>query len=922
MKCSRLLSVALVGAILALSGCSPADPNTLIASAKTYLAKGDANAATIQLKTLLQKNPNHAKARFLLGKSLLQVGEARAASAELQRALDLKYPSEEIAPLRARAMGAEGQFKKMVDQYASVQLPDKQAAADLKTSLAFAYLKLGNRAQTDASLKSALDAVPTFAQALLLQAHLHALSGNPDAGLELIERVLQANPKSVEAMQLKGDLMLMYKGEPAAAIESYRNALSIRKDLLHAHTSIISILFAKKDLQGARAQIDELRKVYPDHPQTKYLDALDALRRHDLVKAKTLAQQLLRSAPDYPRALHLAGTVEFELGSFGQAEKYLRQALQRMPDHRMARRLLVQTYLRSGQPAKALSALAPVIDGAKPDAISLSLAGEASLQSGDLASAANYFTRATKVDPKDARSATALALTQISGDSADAALAHLEDIAAADTGTVADLALISARFHRRELDGALKAVDALERKQPDKPLAAHLRGRIELERKDLEAARKSFERALAIDPAYFPATESLAAIDLASGKPKDARARYEKLLALESSNHKALLAIASLAAGMGESKEQVAELISRAVKLNPIEVAPRLALMELQLKHLDLKAALAAGQDAVAALPDSTQLLEALGRVQFLAGDHNQAISTFTKLATLMPQSPNPHLLLAEVYAARKNNDLAVQSLKRALVITPDSLQAQRTLVALELSAGRSQEALALAQSLQKQRTDDGIGHLFEGDIEASLKNFDGAANAYRVGLRKHKSPELAVKLHSVLLSAGRKTEAQKFAAGWLKDSPKDIAFIFHLGDVALAQGDYPLAESLYMNVLQLKPDDAPALNNIAWLAFKQKKKNALMYAEKANALRPGQPVIMDTLAIALAEENQFDRAVTLQKKAIELQPQDPSLRLTLAKIYVKAGDKARAKDELLRLSKTGAAFPGQAEVTEMLKTL
>src|SRR5206468_7950126 len=110
---------------------------------------------------------------------------------------------------------------------------------------------------------------------------------------------------------------------------------------------------------------------------------------------------------------------------------------------------------------------------------------------------------------------------------------------------------------------------------------------------------------------------------------------------------------------------------------------------------------------------------------------------------------PRPFLLLADIYMARKNSEMAIQSLRRALAIAPDSLQVQRNLVALELAGGRSQEALALAQSVQKQRSDEGIGYLFEGDIEAALKNFDSAANAYRNGLKKRKSTDLAVKLHS-----------------------------------------------------------------------------------------------------------------------------------------------------------------------------
>ena len=918
----HLLILSLLAASLVVSGCGAQNPESLVASAKDYLAKNDKNAAIIQLKTALQKNPNQAEARFLLGKALLAAGDASGASAELRRALDLNHPTATVLPVLARALVAEGQVKKLLDQYASVDLPEPASAADLKTSIAVAYARLGNKQQANDALTAALKAVPDFAPALLVQTQMLARNGDPDGALQLIDKVLQKSPDEANAWQLKGDLLYLGKGDAAAALEAYRKALGAKKDLLAAHTAIISVLFGKNDIAAGQTQLDEMRKIFPNHPQTKYFDALLALRRHDLGKARQLAQELLRSAPDYSRALHLAGSVEYELGSFGQAEKYLSQTLQRAPNDRTARRLLAHTYLRSGQPGKALTTLLPVVETGAPDAEAFSLVAEAYLQNGDMGKAADYYSRAAKLNPKDVRSRTALALTHLSSGNSDMAFSELQGIAAADSGATADLALIAARFQRNELNGALKAVDDLERKQPDKPLAPSLRGKIQMSRQDVAGARKSFERAVAIDPVYFPAVDSLAALDLAEGKIQDAKSRFDKLLVAEPSNHKALLAIAGLRAAAGGSKEEVAEIITTAIKLNPTEIAPRLVLIDHYIKRKDLKQASTAAQDAVAAVPDSPQLLEAQGRVQVLSEDFNQAISSFTKLASLLPQSPYPHLLMADVHVARKNNDMAVQSLKRALTIAPDSLQAQSNLVALELAAGRSQEALALAQAVQKQRANEGIGYLFEGDIEASLKNLDGAANAYRAGLKKRKSTDLAVKLHSVLLTAGRQVEADKFAAGWLKDYPKDAAFLFHLGDVALARGAFAQAESNYLAVVQIMPDDASALNNVAWLALKLKKRNAISYAEKANALQPGQPVFMDTLAMVLAEENQIDRAVTVQKKALEIQPQNPSLRLTLAKIYVMAGDKTRAKDELETLSKIGPKFSGYEEVNQLLKAL
>ena len=61
-----LLKIMVAAALLggSVAGCGKTeDPQTLIADAKRYEEKGDHNAAIIQLKNALQKNPEPPKAR-------------------------------------------------------------------------------------------------------------------------------------------------------------------------------------------------------------------------------------------------------------------------------------------------------------------------------------------------------------------------------------------------------------------------------------------------------------------------------------------------------------------------------------------------------------------------------------------------------------------------------------------------------------------------------------------------------------------------------------------------------------------------------------------------------------------------------------------------------------------------------------------
>lgn len=914
-------AISLLLVALLLTACGGDNPDTLLASAKEYMAKNDNKAAIIQIKNALQSDPSQPEARFLLGKALLDSGDAAAAELELKKALDLKQAPDQVVPLLARALLQTQRFKEVTEQFANTELTTPESQADLLTSLTIAYAAQNNEAAAKAALAKALAAKPDFEPALLVQARMQAAQRDLPGALAAVDAMVAKNPANHEAWKFKGDLMTGQR-DADGALAAYRKATEIRPEFFAAHAAIVSLLLQQGKTDEAAQQLASLKKIAPNNSQAIYLDAQIAYQKQDYKGADELLQQLLKAAPNHPGALQLAGAVAFQQKSLGQAETYLNKALQASPELTLARSLLISTYLRSGQPAKALSTLQPVLDKIEQDSNMLALAGEVFIQNGDAEKAEEYFAKASRLDPQDAKKRTSLALTHLVKGQ-ESAFGELENIAAADTGTTADLALISAYLRRKEFDKALKAIDGLEKKQADSPLAANLRGQTLMAKQDLAGARKSFERALTISPVYYPAAASLARLDLAEKKPDDARKRFESMLVADPKNPQALLALADLKAATGGTPDEVSALLKQAIQANATEAAPRLRLIELHLRNRDAKQAMSVAQDAVAAIPDNASLLDALGRAQQAAGDANQAISTYNQLAALQPGVPRAHLRIAEIQAAAKNTDGAIQSLQRALEIKPDLLDAQRGLIAMHLQAERLEEALKVAKKVQEQRPTESAGYLLEGDIHASRKSLPEAITAYRGGLKKVPAAgDLAARLHAALRVSNQAGEAETFAAGWLKQQPKDVILRLHLGEQAVASKDYEKASSLYRAVIELQPNNAVALNNLAWVTGQLKGARALEYAERANRIAPNQPAFIDTWAVLLSEKGEHARARELFEQALKLQPQAAPIRLNMAKALIKAGDKAAAKKELETLSQLGDKYAAQAEVASLLKGL
>lgn len=922
-KRNSTLAVAISALLLSglLGGCNDDNPATLIASSKAFIAKNDNKSAVIQLKNALQKDPNLGEARFLLGKALLDSGDVAGAEVELRKAFELRFASEQTVPLLARAVLSTGQAKKVTDEFSTTELPAGEAQAQLKTTLSVAYAVQGNNEAAAAALAAALAAQPDFAPAKLLEARKKAASGKLDEAQSIVDSVLAKEAGNEDALLLKGAL-LASQDKPEEALAFYRKAIATRPDFLPAHSALITSLFAQQKFDEASTALDALKKVAPGNPQTIYLDAQASYQRKDYKATRELTQQLLRNSPNNPNALQLAGAAEFQLGAYVQADTYLSRALQTAPQMAQARRLLVASHLRTGQPAKAIAVLQPVLGEIDKDAALLALAGEAYLQNGDANKAAEYLSKASKLEPNDSGKKTALALAHLAQGNNSGAFAELEQISLSDKGTTADLALIAAYLRNNQLDKALRAIDTLDRKQPDNPATFNLRGRTQLAQKNVAAARQSFARALALNAAFFPAAASLAAIDLAEKKPDDARKRFESVLAAEPKNIPALLALAELRAANGGTPDEVAGLIGKAISANPAESGPRLALIQYHINTKDNKKALAAANDAIAAIPDKPEILDALGRTQQLAGDSNQALVTFAKLAALQPASPLPQLRIAEIHLASKNKDEAAKSLKKALEIKPDLLEAQRGLILLAIDAKKPAEALGIARDIQKQRPKEATGFAVEGDIHGAAREWNEAVTSYRSALKLAAAPELAAKLYSALLASGNAAEAEKMAAGWHREHPKDVVLHMHQGDIANSRKEYAQAAQRYRAALDIQPNNPLALNNLAWVSGQLKSPKALEYAEKANQLAPNQPAFMDTLAVLLADKGESAKAIELLRKALTIAPQASAVQLNLARVLIGAGKKDEARKELDALAKLGDKFADQAEVARLQKSL
>ena len=916
----------LVCAVIALlTACGRGDPQQLVASAKDYLAKKDYAAASIQLKNALQQDPRHAEARYLLGVSLLESGDPVSAEKEFRRALEHKYRPAAVVPELAKTLARQGQYQKLVDELGATTLDDPAPHAALKTEIGLAYLALNRPQEAGEAYAAALAARPGDPKGRVGQARIMALGKDLAGAMTIADEVLAQSPAQSDALALKAELELAQNAlEPAK--ETLAKLIQAQPDNGSARFQLVSMLINDRKFDGARTELDAMKKAVPRDVRSRYLEALLTFRQGNAAKAREAILEMLRAAPDHAPSQLLAGAIELQLGSFGTAEDYLRRVVARHPQNTLARKLLAQTLLRLGQPARAEEVLEPVLKLAPDDTEALQFAGEAAAASGDFPRASRYYQQAAARDKDNARLRTRLAQVRYATGDVDQALKDLESASTIDSGQYqADIALILSHVNRKDWDKALAAVATLEKKQPANPLTFNIKGAVQFLKGDRATARATFEKALELQFDYVPAARNLARMDLAEKQPDAARRRFESILAKAPGNEGALTGLADLLAATGAPPKEVAATRERAVAANPASVTARLALIEYYGQRGDAKSALAAAQAANVALPNDIRVREALGRAQLAAGDTNQAITTFQAVVAALPQSIGALQRLAAAQLTAKEYDNAIGTLRKALAIRSDAVEVRREIAIVQVAAGRPEEALKEARAVQAARPKDAMGFALEGDIFTAQKKLNEAISAYGEALKRQPSaPTLVIRLHALFEAAGKVGEGDSMAARWLRDNPKDTGVRLYLAERDLKRKDYKAASKGYRELLAIQPENAIILNNLAWTLSQLNDPSALGFAEQAYGLAPNSPAIADTLGWILVERGDTQRGVEILAKAAAGAPNALEVRIHYAKALVKAGDKPAARKELESALKAvaGQASPMKAEAEALLKQL
>ncbi|MBJ7312446.1 XrtA/PEP-CTERM system TPR-repeat protein PrsT [Rugamonas sp. CCM 8940] len=923
MPRNTLRIARLTGAVLALAisvaACErPQSAAVLLGEAKQYLQKGDTKAALIQLKNAVAQSPDNAEARLLLGKLYNDIGDAASAEKEARRALALKADPLAAKQALGEALLSQGQFQKVLDESAGAAEQTVPALLNLRGK---AYLGLRQPAQAKAAFEAALSSHADDADALIGLAR-HALGEQDlDAAARHVERAIAANPGNLDAWFFKGE-MLRAQEQTAPALAAYDQIIQLSPNNAAARLMKAHLLIGKGDYKEAGAEIAAARKSTPHGLQMYYAQArLDYAQGRNKEAMETL-QQILSTATEHAPTILMAGAVQFNLGSMTQAEQYLRKYLEIEPKSLYARKLLASTLLKLDRGAEATALLAPLLKEGSQDAQLYALAGEAAMKVKQYAKASDYLVKASTLAPQQAPIHTALGLSRLAQGDNGRAVRELEIANELDKkSSQAGILLAMTQLRLGEFAKAMAVAEALEKNEPDNPVLQNLKGEILLAQKDLHGARASFERALGKQAYFFPATASLAKLDMLERRPADAVKRLQALLAQEPKKTQAMTALASLAVARNDDAD-TANWLERAYNVDPAEADPAIRLAQYYNARGKPQKALTIAKNLQTSNPGNPEVIDLLAQTLAANGDQAGALEAFSQLAKLLPASYATQFRIAQLYMSMNNLPAAAGALKTTLALKPDFIEAHMALAALEVRRGKPEAAMQTARHLQTTWPKLPVGYLLEGDVLLGQAKPQPAVAAFEQAYARGKEAPIAIiKLHQAMDQAGQRGKADQLLAQWLAERPKSVSVRMYAATLDRTP-QQAAAIQAFLAVLKIEPNNIDALNNLAWAYARQKDPRGLPYAEQAYRLAADNPAVLDTLGWILLEQGDAARGLPLLRKATTLASESADLRYHLAVGLFRSGDKLAAKQEITRLIGLDKAFADNADVKSMLAKL
>lgn len=914
---------------------APAPTNAKVAryyedALKRYERK-DFSGAVVQLKNAISIDNNQLAVHLLLGKSLLAASDVANAEFEFNEALRLGVNRSEVVVPLAEALIGQGKPGQVFEdpRLKPDGLPrDVQFQMLLLRSSAFA--DVGDKRNALETLLAARALKPADVASYLAEVPLRIRNRQLREATAAADQAVKLAPGNADALYQKASVQHV-QGQLMNALAGYGEVLKIDAGHIDARLARAGILIDLDRDKEAEADVTNLRSLVDVDPRVSYLGALLAQRAGDAAASKAALKDVTEFFDPVPveylryrvQSLMLNGIAHFSLGEFEKAKPYLDLAYRQQPASPLAK-LVAEVALAEPNMPRAIEVLEDYLKARPGDGQALLMLASAHMAQGRYSKAASLMEAALRA--KDAPEFhTALGLSLMRAGQGTSALGELEKAFKSDPRqSYAGLALVDLYLRTGNTAKARATADALVKSAPGNPTMLMIQAQTRMRSDDLPGARQNFDKALKLAPDLLPAKLGLAHADILDKKYASAETRLRALLREDDRNVDVLFEMATLYELWGQEDQAIKWLEAAVDASGPRQTQANQALVAWHLRKGAPKKALEAAKMLVAKAPEDVDALRTYARAKAANGDVAGARQTLGDAARRAGFEAGSLVAIARDQLQQGDLSGAAYSVDKALATSPDLLPAQTLMATIELKQDAIDKSERRAQAIVRANPQLAVGYELLADVARRRGQQPAVIDALRRAHALEGSSRTLLNLFNAQESLDAKA-ARDLLEAWLKAHPNDTPVAVVLGNTLARTGNLQGARHQFEAVLKQQPKNVEALNNLANVLIQLKDAGAGPIAERALALMPQEPLVIDTAGWAAFQAGNKDRALQLLRDARLRSPANREIRYHLATVLVQSGRKDEAREELrfaLANLKPSQTFEGEKEARALLDTL
>lgn len=895
MKLSKSLLLLLGVAVIFLAACTPKTANEYVAEAQQFIREDKVDSAVVVLKTALREYPEDAYIRFLLGKAYVSQGEAEPAQKELELALQKNWDINQVMPELLTALFLQQDHLGIIKLVESNPEMNRQTRLEALTLKVLSHLQLREEQQALQAQVEAMQLDENSEFHRLSDAFILTYNKDLHAAQARLSEFLPLHPNLPHAVLLNAALASNL-GQLDKAVSSYEHYATLLPKHSRASLLLANAYIDNQQFEQGEPLVDKLLKIARTQPLLNQLKAVVRFNDADYVQAKEFAEKAIQNGLDGYVSRLVAGMSAMELQTYEQAYNHLSKIQSAFDATNPAGKALTFAKLKLGLEIDTDSWVTNEAS-AELDFEVLTSASLRLLQQGRSNEANQIFTQVAGIELDRAQSIAKKGLVNLLMDKNEQGADELISALKKEPGLErARLALAAYYMENGLVAEVEKLANEWLRHSPDNVSAHNLLAVAYLRQGNVAQAEATYQKILALEPnsiapLMFQAEKAEMAGDLAV-----AASYYQKILDNHINYLSALERYFNLSKKIGDTSDVLARA-NFAVAKHPDNQDTKgmySSLLAIEKRYHEVLK-LWEGSQASQRLPLAYWV--SYGDSLAATGQIDKAEAHFKHWADIHTESAVPIVKLAMFKEVQRDFSAGLEVVQTGLRRFADEPLLHLLQVNFLNYLKRYNEAeaafKALPNALKNTVSAQGLygqSLLRQGNAEAAIPLLE------RYYMAKKTSRRLGFLL-SAYTKAGRGQDARQLLTDVIRETPDNIMARTLLADLNM-QAFPAQAMSEYQSILKLQPDNAIALNNIAWMLYQEGKYTAAEpYAEKASELLPDTGQTLDTYGMILLRQGKNEQALSVLQKALAKQPRSiqQALHLTEALIVNQQTGKAKA---------------------------